>query len=196
MHTQPSPFELHAWKEGNRHNYSAGWKGVSPEFGEITLTCPLPRTSAESIVSELRGGLLPTASFETRGAHAEGLVLPALNRSTLRVGERMVYVSRNRFGATLDQRALALRYAGDHYRLAALDKRGYVLSRAADDEDPGVTVTVRETGRGGTGRRDHAGGDRAGRCRRSPCARPSARPSSRSSLPLSSGLAAALPGSG
>ncbi|MFC9384933.1 hypothetical protein [Streptomyces venezuelae] len=148
MHTQPSPFELHAWKEGNRHNHSAGWKGVSPEFGEITLTCPLPRTSAESIVSELRGGLLPTTSFETRGAHAEGLVLPALNRSTLRVGDRMVYVSRNRFGATLEQRALALRYAGDHYRLAALDKRGYVLSRAADDEDPGVTVTVRESGRG------------------------------------------------
>ncbi|MFD9046069.1 hypothetical protein [Streptomyces zaomyceticus] len=148
MHTQVSPFELHAWKEGNRHDYSAGWKGVSPEFGEILLTCPLPRTSPESLVSEVRGGRLPVASFETRGMHAEGLKLPTLNRSTLRVGDRVVYVERNRFGATLEQRALTMRYAGDRYRLAALDKNGYVLTREPDDEDPGVEVTVRESGRG------------------------------------------------
>ncbi|MFF5919371.1 hypothetical protein ACFY8C_13580 [Streptomyces flavochromogenes] len=148
MHTQVSPFELHAWKEGNRHNYSAGWKGVSPEFGEITLTAPLPRTNPETLVSEVRGGLLPVASFEARGMHAEGLKLPTLNRSTLRVGDRMVYVSRNRFGATLDQRALEMKYAGDQYRLAALDKNAYVLTREPDDEDPGVRMTVRETGRG------------------------------------------------
>ncbi|MFH9723567.1 hypothetical protein ACH4M4_11420 [Streptomyces sp. NPDC017254] len=148
MHTQVSPFELHAWKEGNRHDYRAGWKGVSPEFGEILLTCPLPRTHPETIVSEVRGGHLPVTSFEARGMHAEGLRLPTLNRSTLRVGDRMVYVERNRFGATLDQRALTMRYAGDRYRLAALDKNAYVLTREADAEDPGVTVTVRETGRG------------------------------------------------
>lgn len=148
MHTQVSPFELHAWKEGNRHNYSAGWKGVSPEFGEITLTAPLPRTNPETLVSEVRGGLLPVASFEARGMHAEGLKLPTLNRSTLRVGDRMVYVSRNRFGATLDQRALTMKYAGDQYRLAALDKNAYVLTREPDDEDPGVRITVRESGRG------------------------------------------------
>ncbi|MFF0423964.1 MULTISPECIES: hypothetical protein [unclassified Streptomyces] len=148
MHIQVTPFELQAWKEGNRHDYRAGWKGVSPEFGEILLTCPLPRTSPESLVSEVRGGLLPTASFEARGMHVEGMKLPGLNRSTLRVGDRVVYVERNRFGATLEQRALAMRYAGDHYRLAALDKHGYVLTRAADDEDPGVRITVQETGRG------------------------------------------------
>ncbi|MFJ7960410.1 hypothetical protein ACIQ62_29385 [Streptomyces sp. NPDC096319] len=148
MHTHVTPFDLQAWKEGNRHDYRAGWKGVSPEFGGITLTCPLPRTSPESLVSEVRGGQLPTASFEARGAHVEGMKLPGLNRSTLRVGDRMVYVTRNRFGATLEQRALEMRYAGDHYRLAALDKHGYVLTRAADDEDPGVRITVREGGRG------------------------------------------------
>ncbi|MGA5193639.1 hypothetical protein [Streptomyces exfoliatus] len=148
MHTNVTPFDLQAWKEGNRHDYRAGWKGVSPEFGEIVLTCPMTRTSPESIVSEVRGGQLPTTSFESRGMHAEGLKLPTLNRSTLRVGDRMVYVDRNRFGATLEQRALTMRYAGDHYRLAALDKHGYVLTRQADDEDPGVTITVRESGRG------------------------------------------------
>ncbi|MFE5940936.1 hypothetical protein [Streptomyces sp. NPDC056480] len=148
MHTQVSPFELQAWKEGNRHHYSAGWKGVSPEFGEITLTAPLPRTNPETLVSEVRGGLLPVASFEARGMHAEGLKLPTLNRSTLRVGDRMVYVSRNRFGATLVQRALTMKYAGDQYRLAALDKNAYVLTREPDDEDPGVRITVRESGRG------------------------------------------------
>ncbi|MFF9849340.1 hypothetical protein [Streptomyces litmocidini] len=148
MHTQVTPFELRAWREGGRHDHRAGWKGVSPEFGEITLTCPLPRTSPGSLVSEVRGGLLPTASFEARGTHAEGIELPTLNRFTLRIGDRLVHVTRNRFGVTSEQRALAMRYAGDHYRLAALDKRGYVLSRAADDEDPGVTITVRETGRG------------------------------------------------
>ncbi|WP_369145238.1 hypothetical protein [Streptomyces sp. R44] len=148
MHLHVTPFDLRAWKAGNRHDHRAGWQGVSPEFGEITLTCPLPRTSPGSLVSEVRGGLLPTASFEARGAHVEGMRLPGLNRSTLRVGDRVVYVTRNRFGATLEQRALEMRYAGDRFRLAALDRRGYVLTRAADGEDPGVRITVRETGRG------------------------------------------------
>ncbi|MFD8015067.1 hypothetical protein [Streptomyces sp. NPDC058955] len=149
MHTDVTPFELHRWKEGGRYDHRAGFRGVSPEFGEIVLTAPLPRSNQEAaVVSELRGGLLPTASFEARGIHTDVVKLPTLNRSTLRVGDRVVPMSRNRAGFTLDQRALHLRFAGDDYRLSALDKTGYVLSRLPDDEDPGVTVTVRETGRG------------------------------------------------
>ncbi|KQX49554.1 MULTISPECIES: hypothetical protein [unclassified Streptomyces] len=148
MHTAVSPFVLQPWQEGGRHDRRSGWRGVSREFGEITLTCPLPRTAPETVVSEARGGLIPVATFEARGMHTDGIRLPTLNRSTLRVGDRIVSVRRNRWGATAAQRALTLRYAGDHYRLAALDKRAYVLTREPDDEDPGLTVTVRASGRG------------------------------------------------
>ncbi|MEV6330314.1 hypothetical protein [Streptomyces sp. NPDC051909] len=148
MHTTVTPFTLAPWKEGRRPDVRSGWRGTSPEFGEIVLTCPLPRVVPESVVSEARGGLLPVTTFESRGIHVENLRLPTLNRATLRVGDRHVYLARNRIGATLVQRALQLRHAGDAYRLAALDRRGYTLTRAADDEDPGVTVTVRESGRG------------------------------------------------
>ncbi|MFD0370987.1 hypothetical protein [Streptomyces sp. NPDC059071] len=148
MHTTVTPFTLHRWQEGKRPERLNGWRGVSPEFGELTLVCPLPRTLPEIVTSELRGGLVPPASYESRGIHAENLDLPTLNRATLRVGDRVVYMTRNRLGATLHQRSLMLRHAGDDYRLSALDKRGYVLTRAADEEDPGVTVTVRESGRG------------------------------------------------
>ncbi|MFI8963345.1 hypothetical protein ACIGO8_14675 [Streptomyces sp. NPDC053493] len=148
MHTTVTPFVLHAWKEGRRPAVRSGWRGVSPEFGEITLTCPLTRTAHQAVVSEARGGLIPTATFESRGIHAENLRLPTLNRATLRVGDRLVRMTRNRWGATLEQRAVMLGHAGDRYRLAAVDGRGYVLTRAADDEDPGVTVRVRESGRG------------------------------------------------
>ncbi|MFI8824307.1 hypothetical protein [Streptomyces sp. NPDC053431] len=152
MHTTVTPFTLLPWKEGKRPGVRSGWRGVSPEFGEVTLTCPLPRTAPNAVVSEARGGLIPTATFEARGIHTDTLRLPTLNRATLRVGDRLVSMSRNRWGATLEQRALLLRIAGDHFRLAALGARGYVLTRAADAEDPGVAVTVRESGRG-TGRR-------------------------------------------
>ncbi|MDV9193525.1 hypothetical protein R6L23_35855 [Streptomyces sp. SR27] len=148
MHTAVSPFVLQPWQEGDRHARRAGWRGVSREFGEITLTCPLPRTAPETVVSEARGGLIPVATFEARGIHTDGIRLPTLNRSTLRVGDRMVYMTRNRWGATAAQRALALRYADDRYRLSALDKRAYVLTREPDEEDPGLTVTVRASGRG------------------------------------------------
>ncbi|XIE79212.1 hypothetical protein AB6O49_16525 [Streptomyces sp. SBR177] len=87
-------------------------------------------------------------TFESRGMHVENLRLPTLNRATLRVGDRHVRLTRNRIGATLVQRALQLRHAGDTYRLAALDRRAWTLTRDADEEDPGVTVTVRESGRG------------------------------------------------
>ncbi|MFF5975101.1 hypothetical protein ACFY7C_26705 [Streptomyces sp. NPDC012769] len=148
MHSTVTPFTLHRWQEGRRPERLNGWRGVSPEFGEITLVAPVPRTLPEVVVSEIRGGLLPPAVYESRGIHAENLTLPTLNRATLRVADRIVPMSRNRMGATLNQRALSLRHAGDTYRLSALDKRGYVLSRAADAEDPGVTITVRESGRG------------------------------------------------
>lgn len=148
MHTTVTPFALVPWKEGKRPHVRSGWRGFSPEFGEIQLTCPLPRTVPDTVVSEALGGRIPTATFEARGIHTDTLRLPTLNRATLRVGDRVVPMSRNRWGATLEQRALLLRYAGDHYRLAALDARGYVLTRAADAEDPGVTLTVRESGRG------------------------------------------------
>ncbi|MER6094498.1 hypothetical protein ABT154_01250 [Streptomyces sp. NPDC001728] len=148
MHTAVSPFVLQPWQEGDRHARRAGWRGVSREFGEITLTCPLPRTAPETVVSEARGGLIPVVTFEARGVHTDGIRLPTLNRSTLRVGDRMVCMTRNRWGATAARRALALRYAGDRYRLSALDKRAYVLTREPDEEDPGLTVTVRASGRG------------------------------------------------
>ncbi|MFI9582370.1 hypothetical protein ACIHCQ_11090 [Streptomyces sp. NPDC052236] len=148
MHTAATPFTLHAWKEGNRHDYRSGWKGTSHEFGDITLTCPLPRTASATVVSEVRGGLIPTASFEARGIHTDVVRLPTLNRSTLRVGDAMVYMTRNRWGATHQQRSLQLKYAGDRYRMWAVDAREYVVSREADNEDPGVTIRVRESGRG------------------------------------------------
>ncbi|MEU7026476.1 hypothetical protein AB0A60_07240 [Streptomyces sp. NPDC046275] len=148
MHTPVTPFTLHRWREGKRPDVRSGWRGTSPEFGEIVLTCPLPRVVPESVVTEVRGGLLPVTTFESRGIHVENLRLPTLNRATLRVGDRHVRLARNRIGATLVQRALQLRHAGDTYRLAALDRRGWTLTRAADEEDPGVTVTVRESGRG------------------------------------------------
>lgn len=148
MHTPLTPFALHRWQEGKRPDVRAGWRGTSPEFGEIVLSCPLPRVVPESVVSEARGGLLPVTTFESRGIHAENLRLPTLNRATLRVGDRHVHLTRNRIGATLVQRALRLRHAGDTYQLAALDRRAYTLTRTADTEDPGVTLTVRESGRG------------------------------------------------
>jgi len=148
VHTTVTPFTLHRRREGKGPGRTDGWRGVSPEFGEITLDCPLPRTLPEVVVSRLYGGLLPPVSFESRGIHAENLALPTLNRCTLRVGDRLVSLTRNRLGATPLQRSLTLRHAGDTYKLLALDKRGYRLSRAADAEDPGMRITVRESGRG------------------------------------------------
>ncbi|MGW6772920.1 hypothetical protein ACWGBX_21200 [Streptomyces sp. NPDC055037] len=149
MHTATAPITLEFWKEGRTHERRAGYRGSSPEFGEIVLTCPLPRkTTPGSVVSEVRGTLIPTATFETRGIHTEAADLPTLNRSTLRVGDAMVYLRRNRFGLTHKARALHFRYGGDQYRLWAVNRKQYVLRREADNEDPGVSLTAKQSGIG------------------------------------------------
>lgn len=39
-------------------------------------------------------------------------------------------------------------YLGDAYRLTAINRRAYKLSRQPDAEDPGVVITVRQSGLG------------------------------------------------
>ncbi|KUF17135.1 hypothetical protein [Streptomyces silvensis] len=149
MHTTTAPFTLDFWKQsdkGKRHQF--GWQGTSQEFGDIRVTYPLAPSHPEMLITEVRGGSIPTATFEARGIHTSGMVMPSLNRATLRLGDAHVHMTRNRLGVTHQGRSLFLKHAGDTYRLAANNHREYVLSRAADDEDPGVTITVRETGRG------------------------------------------------
>ncbi|MGW4051010.1 hypothetical protein ACWENA_09275 [Streptomyces sp. NPDC004779] len=146
MHTTVTPFTLHPWREGKGYERRAGWRGASAEFGEVTVEAPLRQTVPEVIVSELRGGLLPGASYETRGIHTDVIRLPTLNRATLRLGDALVRVERNRLGLTARQRGLRLRYGGDDYRLWAENRRSWTLARAADAEDPGVRVRVRGAG--------------------------------------------------
>ncbi|MGW7096148.1 hypothetical protein [Streptomyces sp. NPDC054874] len=152
MHTSTAstaPFTLAFWKEGRTHEQRAGYRGMAAEFGEIVLTAPLPRKyTADSVVSEVRGPSVPTAVFETRGIHTEAADLPTLNRSVLRVGDAMVHLRRNRFGLTRRARALHFRYGGDHYRLRAVSRKQFVLTRRADDEDPGVSLTAKLSGLG------------------------------------------------
>ncbi|UYQ65275.1 hypothetical protein [Streptomyces peucetius] len=148
MHAATGPIILRFRREGEGHDRRSGYRGTSDAFGEITLTCPLPRRQPESLVSEVRGTLIPTATYETRGIHTEAADLPTLNRSTLRLGDATVHMRRNRFGLTLRGRALRLTYGGDPYRLRARNRKQFVLSRQADSEDPGVTVTVKLSGIG------------------------------------------------
>ncbi|MER5736128.1 MULTISPECIES: hypothetical protein [unclassified Streptomyces] len=152
MHTTVTPFTLRPWREGKGYGRRSGWRGTSAEFGEVTVEAPLRQTVPETIVSELRGGLLPEASYETRGVHTDLIRLPTLNRATLRLGGALVRMERNRFGVTARQRGLRLRYGGDDYRLWARGGRSWTLARRADAEDAGVRVTVRGAGRLG-GRR-------------------------------------------
>ncbi|MGW9455210.1 hypothetical protein ACWG5N_04275 [Streptomyces globisporus] len=150
MHTVIGPFTLEFWKEGRTHERRSGLRGTVPEFGEVVLTAPLPlKHTPGSVVSEVRGPSIPTAVFETRGIHTEATGLPTLNGSTLRVGDAMVYLRRNRFGLTLRARALHFRYGGDHYRLRAVSRKRFILTRRADDEDPGVALTAKQSGLGG-----------------------------------------------
>ncbi|MFF1507075.1 hypothetical protein [Streptomyces sp. NPDC058326] len=142
MHSTVTPFALRPWREGKGYERRAGWRGASAEFGEITVEAPLRQTTPEVVISELRGGLVPGASYEARGIHTDLLRLPSLNRATLRVGDAVVHMTRNRFGATARQRGLSMRYGGDRYRLWAVNRRSWVLVREADAEDPGVTVSV------------------------------------------------------
>ncbi|MFJ4778850.1 hypothetical protein [Streptomyces sp. NPDC088762] len=45
-------------------------------------------------------------------------------------------------------RSLRLGYGGDRYRLTAVNGKEYTLTRAADTEDPGVAVRVKQSGLG------------------------------------------------
>ena len=101
MHTTFTPFTLHPWREGKGYGRRTGWRGTSAEFGEVTVEAPLRQAVPETLVSELRGGLLPETSYETRGVHTDVVRLPTLNRATLRLGDALVAVERNRLGLTM-----------------------------------------------------------------------------------------------
>ncbi|MFJ4837238.1 hypothetical protein [Streptomyces sp. NPDC088746] len=153
MHTTIAPFTLAHFKEKQPVGLRKfGWQGTSPEFGDIRVVYPAGRDMPHAMATEARGGLIPTAVFETRGVHAEVLSMPTLNRSTLRVGDGLVRMSRNRWAPTHRGRALHMTYLGDVYELRAINRRAYELSRRADSEDPGCVITVRRSGLG-SGRR-------------------------------------------
>ncbi|MET7364542.1 hypothetical protein ABZS61_01710 [Streptomyces sp. NPDC005566] len=149
MHTTISPFSLARLKEKQPHGRTKfGWQGTSPEFGDIRVVYPAGRDMTNVLVSEVRGGLIPTSTFETRGAHTEVASMPTLNRSTLRVGDALVRMHRNRWAATHRGRSLHMTCLGDSYRLTAIDRRTYELFRQPDSDDPGATVRVRQSGVG------------------------------------------------
>lgn len=148
MHTTTASFTLHYWKQREKGEKRLfGWQGTSEEFGDIKVTNER-HNHHESLTAEVRGDAIPTATLESRGIHTDVMSRPSLNRATLRVGDAHVYMTRNRLGMTHRGRSLMLKYAGDKYRLTAINRRAFVLRREADDEDPGVIITVRETGIG------------------------------------------------
>ncbi|MFJ8863726.1 hypothetical protein ACIRD8_35600 [Streptomyces sp. NPDC102451] len=149
MHTTISPFTLTHWKEKQPHGRTKfGWQGISPELGDVRVVYPAGRDVPNALVTEVRGGLIPLATFETRGLHTEVAPMPTLNRSTLRVGDASVRMNRNRWAPTHRGRSLHMTYLGDSYRLAALNRRAYELSRQPDSEDPGAVIVVRQSGMG------------------------------------------------
>lgn len=149
MHTTISPFTLAYWKGTSpvgRKQF--GWQGTSAEFGDIRVLYPVGTDVPFEILTAAEGGLIPTATFESRGLHADDISMPTLNGATLRVGEAVVLMSRNRWAQTHRGRSLRMTYLGDTYVLTAINRRAYRLSRRPDAEDPGVVVTVRQSGRG------------------------------------------------
>lgn len=149
MHTTISPFTLAYRKEKPpRGRPRSGWQGTSAEFGDIRVECPAGRDMPNVLVTDVRGGLIPTSTFETRGAHTDVVPMPTLNRSTLRVGDGLVRMHRNRWAPTHRGRSLHMTYLGDSYRLQAINRRAYELSRQPDSEDPGAVITVRQSGIG------------------------------------------------
>ncbi|MCP9958711.1 MULTISPECIES: hypothetical protein [Streptomyces] len=154
MHTTITPFTLARWKSEKAPGVPRqfGWVGTSPEFGEVRVVWPALPHTPDVIATEASGGGLPTARFETRGLLSELVSKPTLNRATFRVDGRLVAMDRHRWALTHRGRSLRMRYLGDDYRLTALGKRAYRLSRLPDDEDPGVVVTAHQTGVG-NGRR-------------------------------------------
>ncbi|MFJ9799995.1 hypothetical protein [Streptomyces wuyuanensis] len=149
MHTTISLFTLAYWKEKQPAGRTKfGWQGTSPDLGDIRVVYPAGRDVPNAIVTEVRGGRIPTATFETRGVHTDVVSMPTLNRATLRVGDGLVRMSRNRWAPTHRGRSLHMTYLGDAYRLTAINRRTYKLSRQPDAEDPGVVITVRQSGLG------------------------------------------------
>lgn len=101
MHTTISPSTLAYWKEKQPAGRTKfGWQGNSPELGDIRVVYPAGRHVPNAIVTAVHGGLIPTATFETRGVHTDVVSMPTLNRATLRVGDGLVRMSRNRWAQT------------------------------------------------------------------------------------------------
>ncbi|MEU0523964.1 hypothetical protein [Streptomyces niveus] len=149
MHTTISPFALASWKGKNPAGAKQfGWQGTSPEFGDIQVVYPAGPYARDKIVTAVEGGRIPTATFETRGLHVEEVSMPTLNGATLRVGDAVVRTTRNRWAQTHRSRSLRMTYLGDAYTLTAINRRAYTLSRRPGADDPGVVVTVRQSGRG------------------------------------------------
>ncbi|MFF8266338.1 hypothetical protein ACF059_02985 [Streptomyces sp. NPDC016562] len=148
MHVQSTPFELSPWQGGDKGGLRrTGWQGRSPEWGEITVAS-LPHPHDNVRATEVTGGQIPRAVFQSRGIQVLVTERPTLNGATLRVGDAVVYLKRNRWGATHRGRALRMTYGGDRYRLWAVNRREYVVMRKADNEDRGVTVKVKQSGIG------------------------------------------------
>ncbi|MER6999491.1 hypothetical protein [Streptomyces sp. NPDC000410] len=153
MHTTISPFTLAYWREKQPAGRTKfGWQGTSPELGDIQVVYPVGRDVPNAIVTEVRGGLIPTATCGTRGTHTDIVSMPTLNRAILRLGDGLVRMTRNRWAPTHRGRSLHMTYLGDAYRVTAINRRAYELSRQPDGEDPGVVITVRQSGLG-SGRR-------------------------------------------
>ncbi|OKK20784.1 hypothetical protein AMK16_10195 [Streptomyces sp. CB00455] len=148
MHTQSTAFTLGKWQGGEKGQARrTGWQGTSPEWGEITVSS-VPHALDNVRAVEVTGGRIPTVAYQSRGIQVMATERPTLNGATLRVGGAAVYLTRNRWGATHRGRALHMTYAGDRYRLWAVSRQEYVVMREADNQDRGVTVTVRESGFG------------------------------------------------
>ncbi|WP_411105648.1 hypothetical protein [Streptomyces sp. cmx-4-9] len=146
MHTQSTPFALRPWQGGEKNELRrVGWQGQSAEWGDVTVAS-LPHPQDDVRATEAVGGHIPRAVFESRGIQVTITERPTLNGATLRVGDAVVYLRRNRWGATHRGRALHMKHAGDRYRLWAVDRREYVLMREADNQDRGVTIRVKESG--------------------------------------------------
>ncbi|MFE0424784.1 hypothetical protein [Streptomyces sp. NPDC058953] len=149
MHTATTPFRLDRYrrKDGGPEPDERGWQGASAEFGVITVSVGAGNGHDEyRMFTRSGGGSIPTAVFEVRGFHVAHLFRPTLNRAVLRVGDRTAALSRNRLGITHRGRALRITHAGDHYRLRAVNRKHFVLTRRGDDEDPGTTIRVKESG--------------------------------------------------
>lgn len=101
-----------------------------------------------SLRSDVRGSRVPSAAFSSRGFHAQVMTLPSLNCATLRLGDAVVYMTRNRWALTHRGRSPHLKYGGDRYRLTAVKRKEYTRTRAPDAEDPGVTIRVKQSGIG------------------------------------------------